>query len=78
MKISINMPSMPNLLIYSFLMCLTFIIYTKYKNNDYCLKENFCQIEYPVCDNFCQKTKLDLCTHLKKDGVIHPMCKNLK
>lgn len=24
-------------------------------------KETFCGIEYQVCDNYCQRAKLDLC-----------------
>ena len=36
-------------------------------------KERFCTIQSfdsPVCDNYCQKAKLDLCIHLKKNGII--------
>ena len=33
-------------------------------------KEQFCAIQSPVCDNYCQKAKLDLCVHLKRNGII--------
>jgi len=37
-------------------------------------KESFCAIQYPVCDNYCQKAKLDLCVTLKRAGLKHTNC----
>jgi len=37
-------------------------------------RENFCAIQYPVCDNYCQKAKLDMCVSLKKDGRYSGPC----
>ena len=54
------------LLIIIFLIILSFL-----KSNNI---ENMCAIEYPVCDNYCQKAKLDLCIHKRKNGEFVPWC----
>jgi len=32
-------------------------------------KETMCDIEYPICDNYCQRAKYDLCVSVEKDGL---------
>jgi len=38
--------------------------------------ENFCAIQYPVCDHYCQQAKLDLCVAYAKDGIKVPSCQD--
>ncbi len=61
------------------LLLISFIIYI----TNYYRVENFCAIQYSnfdrsgvnVCDNFCQRAKLDLCVTYKRAGIkVPPEC----
>jgi len=43
--------------------------FIQYKN-----VEHMCQIQYPVCDNYCQRAKLDLCAQVSRYGYHPPHC----
>lgn len=43
------------------------ILLTVYINKN-SVREGMCDIEYPVCDNACQRAKLDLCITIKRSG----------
>lgn len=38
------------------------------------ITEPMCAIQHHVCDNYCQRSKLELCLHYAKDGKHPPFC----
>ena len=48
-----------------FALLIIYLIYSHFKKIEHMSKS--CKIEHPICDNYCQRAKLDLCVHLVKD-----------
>lgn len=45
------------------LIIIVFATMEKLNNNNIEHMKKSCRIQYPICDNYCQRAKLDLCIH---------------
>ena len=60
----------PKILIFLFIISIIYVAIIK--KNDLSI-EHMCGIQYPVCDNYCQRAKLEVCL-TRKNHLMSDFC----